>query len=122
MGTGALADVSRSISDVRVDLGQADFPLRMSKIHRYIPQSHHQTLCMTGSISHQTALWHGLKTGVLVCCDDDVAFGLAVVANALHSVDLSQLMDDFPVLSVHGLETVAPLWLFPLQASVKHDH
>lgn len=47
-------------------------------------------------------------------CDDDVAFGLAVVAHALHSVDLGQLVDDLPVFSVHGRETVASLCLFSL--------
>lgn len=46
--------------------------------------------------------------------DDHVAFGLAVVAHALHGVDLGQLVDDLPVLSVHGRETVAPLRLFSL--------
>lgn len=46
--------------------------------------------------------------------DDHVAFGLAVVAHALHGVDLGQLVDDLPVFSVHGRETVAPLRLFSL--------
>lgn len=46
--------------------------------------------------------------------DDHVAFGLAVVANTLYIVDLGQLVDDLPVLSVHGREAVAPLWLFSL--------
>lgn len=50
----------------------------------------------------------------LVGCDDDVAFGLAVVAHALHAVDLGQLVDDLPVFSVHGREAVAPLCLFSL--------
>lgn len=56
-----------------------------------------------------------LETVVLVGCDDHVAFGLAVVAHALHAVDLRQLVDDLPVLSVHRREAVAPLWLFSLQ-------
>lgn len=47
-------------------------------------------------------------------CDDHVAFGLAVVAHALHGVDLGQVVDDLAVLSVHGRETVAPLRLFSL--------
>lgn len=51
-------------------------------------------------------------------CDDHVAFGLAVVAHALHGVDLRQLVDDLPVLSVHRWEAEAPLWLFSLQSSV----
>lgn len=47
-------------------------------------------------------------------CDDHVAFGLVVVAHALHSINLGQLVDDLPVFSVHGWETVGPLWLFSL--------
>lgn len=46
--------------------------------------------------------------------DDHVALGLAVVAHALHGVDLGQLVDDLPVFSVHGRETVASLWLLSL--------
>lgn len=46
--------------------------------------------------------------------DDHVAFGLAVVAHALHAVDLGQVMDDLAVFSVHGWETVGSLWLFSL--------
>ena len=52
--------------------------------------------------------------------DDHVAFWLAVVAHALHAVDLGQLVDDLPVFSVHGWETVAPLWLFSLWTSVTY--
>ena len=59
-----------------------------------------------------------LSNVLLVGCDDDVAFGLAVVAHALHSVDLGQLVDDLPVFSVHGRETVASLCLFSLQTAV----
>lgn len=51
--------------------------------------------------------------------DDHVAFGLAVVAHALHGVDLGQLVDDLAMFSVHGRETVAPLWLFSLQTPLK---
>lgn len=50
--------------------------------------------------------------------DDHVAFGLAVVAHALHAVDLGQLVDDLPVFSVHGRETVAPLWLLSLTSKL----
>lgn len=46
--------------------------------------------------------------------DDHVAFGLAVVAHALHAVDLGQLVDDLPMFSIHRRETVAPLWLLSL--------
>lgn len=46
--------------------------------------------------------------------DDHVAFGLAVVAHALHAVDLGEVVDDLPVFSVHGREAVAPLRLFSL--------
>lgn len=54
--------------------------------------------------------------------DDHVAFGLAVVAHALHAVDLGQVVDDLPVFSVHGWETVAPLWLFSLQIYEMYVH
>lgn len=46
--------------------------------------------------------------------DDHVAFGLVIVAHALHAVDLGQLVDDLPMLSVHRRETVAPLRLLSL--------
>lgn len=46
--------------------------------------------------------------------DDHVAFGLAVVAHALHAVNLGQVVDDLAVFSVHGGETVASLWLLSL--------
>lgn len=46
--------------------------------------------------------------------DDYVAFGLAVVADALQAVDLGQLVDDLAVFPVHGRETVALLWLLSL--------
>lgn len=46
--------------------------------------------------------------------DDHVAFGLAVVAHALHGVHLGQLVDDLAVLTIHGRETVASLCLFSL--------
>ncbi len=48
-------------------------------------------------------------------CDDHVAFGLAVVAHALHAVDFGQVVDDLAMFSVHGREAVASLWLFSLQ-------
>lgn len=47
-------------------------------------------------------------------CDDHVAFGLAVVADALQAVDLGQLVDHLAAFSVHGRETVALLWLLSL--------
>lgn len=56
-----------------------------------------------------------LNKVLLLGCDDHVALRLAVVAQALHAVDLGQLVDDLPVFFVHGWETVAPLWLFTLQ-------
>lgn len=46
--------------------------------------------------------------------DDHVTFGLAVIAHAVHTVDLSQLVDDLAVVSVHGSEAVALLWRFSL--------
>lgn len=46
--------------------------------------------------------------------DDHIAFGLAVVADALHTIDLGQLVDDLAVFSVHGGKTVALLWLLSL--------
>lgn len=60
-----------------------------------------------------------VKQVLLLRCDDHVAFGLAVVAHALHAVDLGQLVDDPAVFSVHGWEAVAPLWLFPLSVKEK---
>lgn len=67
----------------------------------------------------QTFLLLGANTfpsaALLVSCDDHVAFGFAVIAHAFHAVDLGQLVDDPPVFSVHGWETVALLWLFSLQ-------
>lgn len=59
-----------------------------------------------------------LNDSLLLGCDDHVAFRLAVVAHALHAVHLGQLVDDLPVIFVHGGETVAPLRLFSLQTSV----
>lgn len=50
-----------------------------------------------------------LKEVLLLGGDDHVAFGLVVVAHALHGIDLGQLVDDLTVFSVHGRETVAPL-------------
>lgn len=55
--------------------------------------------------------------------DDHVAFGLAVVADALQAVHLGQLVDDLAVFPVHGRETVALLWLLSLEftsATVSH--
>lgn len=46
--------------------------------------------------------------------EDHVAFGLAVVADALHAVDFGQLVDDLAVFSVHGGKAVALLWLLSL--------
>lgn len=56
----------------------------------------------------------------LVSRDDHVAFGLVIVAHALHAVDLGQLVDDLPMLSVHRRETVAPLRLLSLQKRMLH--
>lgn len=56
----------------------------------------------------------------LVSRDDHVAFGLVIVAHALHAVDLGQLVDDLPMLSVHRWETVAPLRLLSLQKWMLH--
>lgn len=55
-----------------------------------------------------------LTRALLVGGDDYVAFGLAVVADALQAVDLGQLVDDLAVFPVHGRETVALLWLLSL--------
>ena len=63
-----------------------------------------------------------LNKVLLLGCDDHVAFGLAVVAHALHGIDLGQLVDDLPVFSVHWWKTMAPLWLFSLQTSVMLVH
>lgn len=52
--------------------------------------------------------------------DNHVAFGLTVVAHALYVVDLSQLVDYLPVLSVHGREAVAPLGQFTLKTGYTH--
>ena len=112
MGGGALATISRSITDVRVEFGQADFPLPTPKIHRRILKATISTF-----ISDKKPFVLS-EPAVLVGRDDHVAFGLAVVAHALHAVDLGQLVDDFPVFSVHGREAVAPLRLFTLQTSV----
>lgn len=46
--------------------------------------------------------------------DDHVAFGLAVVADALQAVDLGQLVDDLAMFPVHGRKAVALLWLLSL--------
>lgn len=54
--------------------------------------------------------------------DDHVALGLAVVAHALHAVDLGQIVDDLAVLSVHGGEGVAPLWVFSLHTLARRVH
>lgn len=58
----------------------------------------------------------GVRTGGLPLLggDDHVALGLAVVAHALHGVDLGQLVDDLAVFPVHRWETVAPLRLLSL--------
>lgn len=56
-----------------------------------------------------------LRSVSLVGRDDHVAFGLVVVAHALHAVDLGQLVDDLPMFPVHWRETVAPLRLLSLQ-------
>lgn len=56
----------------------------------------------------------GANWGLLVGRDDHVAFGLAVVADALQGVGLGQLVDHLAVFPVHGRETVAPLWLLSL--------
>lgn len=63
-----------------------------------------------------------METVLLVGGDDNIAFGLAVVAHALHAVGLGQLVDDLPMFSVHWLETVTPLWLFSLQTLATHVH
>lgn len=55
-----------------------------------------------------------LTRALLVSCDDHVAFGLAVVADALQAVDLGQLVDQLAVFPVHGRETVALLRLLSL--------
>lgn len=115
MGGGALAAASLSISDVRVEFGQADFPLRTNEINRRILKS--TITFFVFKCLHQ--LRHSyLETVLLVGSDDHVAFGLTVVAHALHAVNLGQVMDDLPVFSVHGRETVTLLWLFSLQTSV----
>lgn len=111
MGGGALAAVSRSISDVRVEFGQTAFPLRTTT-HLPNPQS---TLTFVMLRANKFMCVNVLNKVLLLGCDDHVASGLAVVAHALHAVDLGQLMDDPPVFSVHGWETVAPLWLLSLQ-------
>lgn len=51
--------------------------------------------------------------------DHHVAFGLAVIADALDAVHLRQLVDDLTVLSIHRWETVAPLCLFALEAKFR---
>lgn len=114
MGGGALAAVSLSISDVRVEFGQADFPLDVIKRHADTSSNPHFGLGADIAVFGKRLL--------LVGCDDHVALGLAVVAHALHGVDLGQLVDDLPVLSVHGRETVASLWLLSLQTPATHVH
>lgn len=51
---------------------------------------------------------------LLVGREDHVAFGLAVVADALHAVDFGQLVDHLAVFSVHGGKAVALLWRLSL--------
>ncbi|MEQ2167131.1 hypothetical protein GOODEAATRI_000948 [Goodea atripinnis] len=104
MGGGALAAFSLSITDVRLEFGQADFPLVTTQIHRHILRT---TISTVSGPSY-------LRTDRLVGRDDHVPFGLAVVAHALDAVDLGQLVDDLPVLPVHRRKAVAPLWLFSL--------
>lgn len=107
MGGGALAAVSRSITAVRLEFGQADFPLRTRKS---------LSASIIAVMPEEVLSW--LRGAVLVGRDDHVAFGLAVVARALHTINLGQLVDDFPVFPVHGGEAVAPLGLLSLQISV----
>lgn len=117
MGGGARAAVSRSISEVRVEFGQADFPLGEKNKTRYTGTSSTPRLPHFSSMI--TALVY-LVALSLVSRDDHVAFGLVIVAHALHAVDLSQLVDDLPMLSVHRRETVAPLRLLSLQKRMLH--
>ena len=54
-------------------------------------------------------------------CNNYVALGFTVVADALHAIHLCQLVDNTPLLTFHGWETVTPFWLFALQ-NIKTNH
>ena len=56
MGGGARAAVSLSISDVRVEFGQADFPLDIIAIHRHILESTIDTFDFLHQHSH-SCVW-----------------------------------------------------------------
>lgn len=96
-----------------LSLGRPTSPWERERDKQAHPQIHNYFLKRL----HQHRLSY-LETVLLVGSDDHIAFGLAVVAHALHAVDLGQVMDDLPVFSVHGWETVTPLWLFSLRTSV----
>lgn len=113
MGGGALVAVSLSISDVRVALGQADFPLRTPERVFRPAVVQPLTSCLEGPDPRLRV------EASPVGRDDHVTLGLAVVAHALHAVDLGQVVDDLAVLSVHGWEAVGPLCLLALQTAAE---
>lgn len=61
-------------------------------------------------------MWTGAEAPPPDGSDDHIALGFAVVADALYAVDLSQLVNNAPVLPAHGWETVAALRLLALQS------